>query len=106
MNAKAYALIGGLVATLPIKRRRRRRMILFCVVCVGLLVSGCLCVFLALNDAEEPPVPEAAPEPVFPPQPVEVWARYDVPLDDDLQRYIVEMCRAYEVPASVVMAVI
>lgn len=82
-------------------------MIFFCVICVLLLLSGCLCVFRALDNAEEPQVvPEATPEPTPPPQPVEVWARYDVPLDDDLQRYIGELCKAYEVPASVVMAVI
>ena len=34
------------------------------------------------------------------------WTRYPVPLDDDLQRYIEELCREYEVPSSVVMAVI
>ena len=82
-------------------------MIVFCIVSIGLLVSGCLCVFMALNDIEEPPeVPEVTPEPTPTPKPVEVWARYGVPLDDDLQRYIEELCKSYEVPASVVMAVI
>lgn len=34
------------------------------------------------------------------------WTRYAVPLDEDLQRYIEDLCREYEVPANVVMAVI
>lgn len=34
------------------------------------------------------------------------WARYSVPLDDDLQRYIEDLCIEYEIPASIVFAVI
>lgn len=36
----------------------------------------------------------------------ESWVRYAVALDDELQRYIEKLCREYEIPASVVMAVI
>ena len=45
------------------------------------------------------PMPTATPAP-------KAWTRYDVPLDDDLQIYIGELCRQYEVPANVVMAMI
>lgn len=34
------------------------------------------------------------------------WARYSVPLDDDLQRYIEDLCIEHEIPASIVFAVI
>lgn len=40
------------------------------------------------------------------PEPVETWVRYDVNLEDDLQKYIEQLCKEYEVPAPVVMAVI
>ncbi len=40
------------------------------------------------------------------PVPSECWTRYDVPLDDDVQKYICEQCRQYGVPVSVVLAVI
>lgn len=33
------------------------------------------------------------------------WVRYPVPLEDDLQRYIGQVCRDYGVPTSVVFAV-
>lgn len=54
---------------------------------------------------EATPVP--APEPTPPPAPLQhVWVRYDVPLDDELQQYIDDVCAQYDVPASVVMAII
>ena len=52
---------------------------------------------------EVTPVPE--PEKTAVPVPTP-WARYDVRLDDDLQRYIEEVCREYEVSAALVMAMI
>lgn len=33
------------------------------------------------------------------------WVRYPVPMSDDLQKFTEEVCREYEVPASVVFAV-
>lgn len=36
----------------------------------------------------------------------ETWVRYSVPLDDELQKYIERKCREYEVPSSVVIAII
>lgn len=55
---------------------------------------------------EERLAPEVTPVPApEEPKPV-TWARYDVPLEDDLQRYIGEVCRRYEVPTAVVMAII
>ncbi len=48
------------------------------------------------------------PEVTSVPMPVETktWVRYDVALDDDLQKYIEEVCKEYNVEASVVMAII
>ncbi len=40
------------------------------------------------------------------PAPADTWTRYDVALDDDLQRYIGQICRKYEVSTALVMAVI
>lgn len=40
------------------------------------------------------------------PAPVETWTRYDVDLDDDLQKYIGQICRKYEVSTALVMAII
>lgn len=40
------------------------------------------------------------------PAPAETWTRYDVDLDDGLQRYIGQICRKYEVSTALVMAVI
>ena len=46
------------------------------------------------------------PEPTPPPAPLpETWTHYDVPLSDDLQRYTAEVCRAYNVPTALVLAV-
>ena len=36
----------------------------------------------------------------------DVWVRYDVPLDDDLQKYIYKLCSEYKVDPALVMAVI
>lgn len=47
--------------------------------------------------------PEVTPVPA--PEPV-TWARYDVPLEDDLQRYIYDLCQAYGVDMPLVLAVI
>lgn len=43
------------------------------------------------------------PEPTETP---EAWTRYPVPLDDDLQKYILQLCAEYRFPPSVVYAVI
>lgn len=45
-------------------------------------------------------------EPTPPPAPLpETWTRYDVPLDDDLQRYTADVCKQYDVPTALVLAV-
>lgn len=43
------------------------------------------------------------PEPTATP---EVWTRYPVPLDDDLQKYILQLCKEYRFPPEIVYAVI
>lgn len=55
---------------------------------------------------------EEAPEPVIltavtpPTETTEPWVRYDVPLDNDLQKYVGQVCRDYGVPTEIVMAII
>ena len=45
---------------------------------------------------EVTPVPEIS----------EPWIRYDVKLDDELQKHIERLCDEYEVPAAIIMAII
>lgn len=52
-----------------------------------------------MTEATPVPIPEPTEQP-------ETWVRYAVGLDDDLQRYIEDVCREYDIEASVVMAVI
>lgn len=40
------------------------------------------------------------------PAPVDMWERYDVPLDDDVQKYIYDQCEAYGVEMPLVLAII
>lgn len=40
------------------------------------------------------------------PAPVPTWTRYDVPLEDGLQRYIGSLCETYGVPTEIVLAII
>ena len=43
----------------------------------------------------------------FKPKQVSVnWVKYPVPLDDDLQKYIIRLCTEYEISPAVVFAVI
>ena len=78
-----------------------------------LVIIAVLAVLIILQDAgviaaaEEP-----APEPVVlkavtpPTVTAEPWVRYDVPLEDELQQYIGQVCREYGVPTELVMAII
>lgn len=47
-----------------------------------------------------------ATTPVPAPQETSCWVRYDVPLEDELQQYIGQVCRDYGVPTEIVLAVI
>lgn len=58
---------------------------------------------LIVPEATEVPAPEEAETGEAAPA---VWTRYPVPLDDELQIYIEQLCAEYEVPANVVFAVI
>lgn len=46
------------------------------------------------------------PVPTPVPAPVDMWERYDVPLDDDVQKYIYDQCEAYGVEMPLVLAII
>lgn len=76
-----------------------------CLFCV-LVVMACVRVGAEADDAMRimsEKFVTATPAPV--PLP-EKWVRYDVNLSDDLQRYIEGLCKEYEIPASIVMAII
>lgn len=45
------------------------------------------------------PMPDPTPEPT-------VWVRYDVPLSDDIQKYVYEQCQKYMVSPALVYAII
>lgn len=53
---------------------------------------------------EVTPVP--MPEETAAPAVHKAWARYDVPLDDELQRYIIQGAQAHEISPCIVFAVI
>ena len=70
-----------------------------------IVLLGCFLVFLfALCDRAG----KSAEEKHRPEEPVEdkSYMRYPCPLDDDLQRYIIEVCKIKEVSPALVMAVI
>lgn len=76
--------------------------------CVFIVVLYC-CLIVASNadDRMDEIWEERVMTDVTPvPAPAETWTRYDVALDDDLQRYIGQICRKYEVSTALVMAVI
>lgn len=78
---------------------------------LALFVTVIYCALIVASDADDRMdeiveskliVPEVTPVPM----PGETWVRYPLPLDDTLQKYIQGLCREYELPASVVFAVI
>ncbi len=50
--------------------------------------------------------PEVTPVPPVETETPELWIRYPVPLDDELQKHIERKCKEYGVPSSIVIAVI
>lgn len=54
-------------------------------------------------EAEPAPTPAPVPEPTPTP---EVWNRYLVPLDDDMQKHIIKTAREHEIDPCIVFAVI
>lgn len=50
------------------------------------------------------PTPPPSPLPAATSEPV-VWVRYDCSLSDDLQRYTEDVCKQYDVPTALVLAV-
>ena len=95
-------------------RERRRALVLVGIAWLLLAVLVCVAVWRMWEPEmhireDRILTPAADPtdaEPTPPPAPLpETWTRYDVPLDDDLQRYTAEVCRAYNVPTALVLAV-
>ena len=71
------------------------------------IVSGIMAAAMVIMSAGVLPADELAPEEAETGEPAPaVWTRYPVPLDDELQIYIEQLCAEYEVPANVVFAVI
>ncbi len=91
------------------RRRMKRLATLFWAVLSAITITaGALAMGL-----QDPPMqlreelirPTPSPVPIPSPE-LTVWTRYDVPLEDELQRYIGEVCREYGVDTALVIAVI
>lgn len=67
----------------------------------------CLIVASKADDRMDEIWEERIMTPSYTPVPApEQWVRYNVPLDDELQKYIEKLCKENEVPSSIVVAVI
>ena len=94
------------------KRRLRKLNLVYCFLLAAAMVAAAfLSVGAAVNDQIPPADADAGtPEPVIltamtsPTVTWTHWVRYPVPLEDDLQRYIGEICSRYHVPTEMVMA--
>ena len=79
-------------------------IILVIVFATGLAVS-CVAVSSDSDDQMEAVDVKDFQAVTIPSPELRTWVKYPVPLSDDLQKYAEEQCREYEIPASVVFAV-
>lgn len=74
---------------------------------VGVLLVG-LAAYAACRvsgESREAETVSATPVPVETPQTTpEPWVRYPVPMDDDLQKYVIETCRRYDISPCIIFA--
>ena len=85
--------------------------VLFLIVAVAMAAAAVTIAYVKLADASyrhiyEIRVDRLSPVPTPVPAPVDMWERYDVPLDDDVQKYIYDQCEAYGVDMPLVLAII
>ena len=75
---------------------------------MALFVTGLYAALVVASDADDQMEIRADDQMEFEAEKItpKVWVRYQVPLDDTLQQYIEEKCREYQIPSSVVMAII
>lgn len=78
---------------------------LYCAVIVGSNADDASEEYFRSKLIEQETTSVPMPEPTETPEP-KTWVRYDVPLDDDLQRYIYELCQQYSVRPELVYAII
>lgn len=82
--------------------------VIFMAALLAIFITLLYCCLVAASDADDRMDEiweERVMTPTYTPVP-EPWVRYNVPLDDELQKYIEELCREYGVPSPIVMAVI
>lgn len=84
--------------------------VIFMAVLFAIFITLLYCCLVAASDADDRMDEiweERVMTPTYTPVPEpEEWVRYNVPLDDDLQKYIEKECKEYGVPSPIVMAVI
>lgn len=83
--------------------------IIWCIASVALLAVVLTMAYIKLakvSEAYEIREDRLMPVPTPVPAPVDMWERYDVPLDDDVQKYIYDQCEAYGVDMPLVLAII
>lgn len=92
------------------RMRRQRRKVAF-LAAVAAITAAVAAAKAAPRENPEPVVTESAdyyatPEPTATPEPIilEPVAVYPCPLDDDLQQYIINSCRARQIDPALVMA--
>ena len=78
-------------------------LVIIAVLAVLIILQDTGRIALAEEPAEEPVILTALTPPTDAAEP---WVRYDVPLEDELQQYIGDVCREYGVPTELVMAII
>jgi len=82
-------------------------MICLCVSAVmAVIFVFTLAMCKAAGDADEQLMQERHPAPAATSKPVRTWTKYPVPLDDDLQQFICELCKEYGVSMPLVLSVI
>lgn len=90
--------------------RGKAMALIFMAVLLAAIVTVLYCCLIVASNADDrmdeimegkimTPTYTPVPEP-------EEWVRYNVPLDDELQKYIEKLCKENEVPSPIVMAVI
>lgn len=83
------------------------KAVIFMAVLMAIFIALLYIVLAKASSGKQEIREERVMTPTYTPVPEpEEWVRYNVPLDDELQKYIEKLCKENEVPSPVVMAVI